>query len=64
MSEKLKLAYISPLPPERTGVAYYSEELVNYLSKYYKIFLISNQKKVSQKLKDRFPVLNIADFKR
>jgi len=64
MSKKPKLAYISPLPPEKTGIAYYSEELVNYLSKYYEIFLITEQKKISQKLKDQFPVLNIEGFKR
>ena len=44
---KLKLAYVSPLPPVKSGIADYSAELIPYLSKYYEIIIISNQEKIS-----------------
>ena len=42
-SKKLKLAYISPFPPLRTGIADYSCELVPYLESYYDIEIINNE---------------------
>lgn len=45
--EKLKLAFVSPLPPERTGIADYSSELLPVLANYYEIILILDQIKVS-----------------
>jgi glycosyltransferase involved in cell wall biosynthesis len=41
-----KLAYVSPLPPEHTGIADYSAELVPELAKYYDIELVTAQFKV------------------
>lgn len=41
--KKPKLAYVSPLPPERTGIAYYSVELLPALSRYYDIEIIVAQ---------------------
>lgn len=41
--EKPLLAYISPLPPERSGIADYSAELLPALSGYYRIEAISDQ---------------------
>ncbi len=41
-----RLAFVSPLPPERTGIAQYSADLLPALSRYYDIVLISDQKKV------------------
>ena len=38
-----KLAYVSPLPPARTGIADYSAELLPELSKYYDIDVIVQQ---------------------
>src|SRR5206468_1528530 len=35
-----KLAYVSPLPPSRTGIAEYSVELIAALSEYYEITCI------------------------
>ncbi|MBE9157723.1 glycosyltransferase [Nodosilinea sp. LEGE 06152] len=43
----LKLAYLSPLPPERSGISDYSAELLCELSKYYEIEVIVSQKNVS-----------------
>lgn len=42
-----KLAYVSPLPPERTGIADYSAELLPELAKYYDIEIVVAQDHVS-----------------
>lgn len=41
--KRLKLAYISPLPPLRSGISSYSTELLPYLANHYDIVLITNQ---------------------
>lgn len=38
-----KLAYVSPLPPERTGIADYSAELLPELAKYYDLTVVVEQ---------------------
>ncbi len=38
-----RLAYVSPLPPERSGIADYSAELLPELARYYDIDVIVNQ---------------------
>ncbi|HWJ96329.1 MAG TPA: glycosyltransferase, partial [Telluria sp.] len=43
---KPKLAYVSPLPPEKSGIADYSAELVPELAKFYDIDLVVGQDKV------------------
>uniref|UniRef100_UPI00374CCA17 glycosyltransferase n=1 Tax=Undibacterium sp. TaxID=1914977 RepID=UPI00374CCA17 len=40
---KPRLAYFSPLPPERSGIADYSAELLPELSRYYEVDLIVDQ---------------------
>jgi len=42
-----KLAYISPLPPERSGIADYSAELLPELTQYYDIDVIVEQETVT-----------------
>jgi glycosyltransferase involved in cell wall biosynthesis len=42
-----KLVYVSPLPPERTGIADYSAELLPALAKYYDIEVVVAQEQVS-----------------
>lgn len=37
---RLKLAYVSPLPPQRSGIADYSAELISALSTHYKVDVI------------------------
>ena len=43
----LKLAFLSPLPPERSGISDYSAELLHELAKYYEIEVIVSQKNIS-----------------
>ena len=38
-----RLAFISPLPPEKTGIADYSAELLPELARYYDIELVTDQ---------------------
>ena len=44
--DRLKLAYVSPLPPLRTGIADYSAELLPGLAKYYDIDVIADQEEI------------------
>lgn len=41
-----KLAYVSPLPPERSGISDYSSELLPELSRFYDIEIITDQETV------------------
>lgn len=45
-NSKPTLAFVSPFPPERTGIADYSAELLPELAKYYQLVLITDQKKL------------------
>lgn len=47
MRERPKLAYVSPLPPERTGIADYSAELLPALAEHFSIDVIVQQPEVS-----------------
>ena len=42
-----RLAYVSPLPPERSGIADYSAELLPELARYYEIEVVLAQDRVS-----------------
>lgn len=42
-STRKRLAFVSPLPPEHTGIAYYSAELLPVLAEHYEIILITDQ---------------------
>lgn len=44
--QKPKLAFVSPLPPKRTGIADYSAELLPALAAYYDIELVVTQERV------------------
>ena len=58
-----RLAFLSPLPLEKTGIAAYSAELLPELSRYYDIDVIVNQKDVSDDfIKANFPVRNTKWF--
>jgi glycosyltransferase involved in cell wall biosynthesis len=41
-----RLAYVSPLPPQRTGIADYSAELLPHLAQHYEIEVISAQEEI------------------
>ena len=45
-TKRPRLAYLSPLPPEHTGIASYSAELLPELAKYYDIDVIVDQDEV------------------
>ena len=49
---KKKLAFVSPLPPERTGIADYSAELLPELSKFYDIELVVAQGNIAPGVQD------------
>ncbi|MCY1274566.1 D-inositol-3-phosphate glycosyltransferase [compost metagenome] len=46
---KPRLAYVSPLPPARSGIADYSAELIPFLADYYDIDVVTDQAKTSEK---------------
>lgn len=46
-TERKKLAFISPLPPEQSGIADYSAELLRELGRYYDIDVIVAQESIS-----------------
>ncbi len=63
LEPRLKLAYISPLPPERSGIADYSAELLPELARYYDIEVIVTQPDVSDPwIKACLPVRQVEWF--
>ena len=63
LGKKLKLAYLSPLPPEKSGIADYSAEILPELSKHYDIDLITNLDVISDPYLDKnFKKFKIDDF--
>lgn len=59
----LRLAYFSPLPPIRSGIADYSHDLLPELGKLAQITLYAdNPAQVNQALVGQFPVRPMADF--
>jgi len=60
---KPKIAFVSPLPPEKSGIAGYSSELLPELASYYDITLIVDQVVVDHPwLTANFPIKDIAWF--
>lgn len=56
-TNKPRLAYVSPLPPQRSGIADYSAALLPELARFYEIELISDESDLSDKhLVACFPV--------
>ena len=59
LNSRRRLAFVSPLPPERTGIADYSAELLPALARHYDIVLIVDQKRVdTATIGMEFPVHN------
>lgn len=57
---KPRLAFVSPMPPERSGISFYSAELLPALAEYYDIELVVNQDTVAEDIDpSRFPVRNV-----
>ncbi|MCG6658029.1 glycosyltransferase [Halomonas campisalis] len=57
-----RLAFVSPLPPQPTGIADYSAELLPYLAEHYEITLVVDQPSVEERLAERYAVIETADF--
>lgn len=58
-----RLAYVSPLPPARSGIADYSTELIPELARFYDIDLIVDQDSVSDDyINANFPLRSVAWF--
>lgn len=60
---KLKLAYISPLPPSRSGIADYSAMLLPALEKYYEIEVVVEHEVSDEWVKKTLPIRDVAWFK-
>jgi glycosyltransferase involved in cell wall biosynthesis len=59
-----KLAYVSPLPPERSGISGYSAELLPELSRHYNIDVIAAQDVVSDPwIKANCPIRSVEWFR-
>jgi glycosyltransferase involved in cell wall biosynthesis len=50
------LALVTPLPPERTGIAGYSAKLLRYLARHYDIVCIVDQEVTDPSFTEEFPV--------
>ena len=63
MSALRRLAYFSPLPPERSGIADYSAELLPYLAELARVTLFATRpEQVAAELQAAFEVRSIADY--
>jgi glycosyltransferase involved in cell wall biosynthesis len=59
----LRIAYFSPLPPARSGIADYSSELLPHLAQYAHITLFAEEPaSVSPDLQQQFPILPITSY--
>ncbi len=59
-----RLAFVSPLPPERTGIADYSAELLPSLERYYDIDVVVDQKAVDDPwVLANYPVRDVPWFR-
>lgn len=64
-SDRPRMAYFSPLPPEAGGVSDYNAELLPELARHYRIDVIVSQRKVSDvQITANHPVRSIEWFKR
>lgn len=58
-----KLAYVSPLPPMRSGIAYYSAQLLPELARHYQLEIISTTGEIEESSSDScYPVRSVDWF--
>jgi glycosyltransferase involved in cell wall biosynthesis len=63
ISTRRQIAFFSPLPPERSGIADYSAELLPYLARWVDVTLFAvRPDRVADSLRERFPIRNIAEY--
>ena len=58
-----KLAYISPLPPERSGISDYSAELLPELGRHYDIDVVVGREVSDLQIADAFPIRTVDWFR-
>lgn len=58
-----KLAYVSPLPPARSGISDYSAELLPELARFYEIDVVVAQEEVAGPIAAAFPVRTVEWFR-
>ncbi len=62
---KPRMAYFSPLPPERSGISEYSAELLPELARFYQVEVVVQQDAVSDKwINANFPIRSVSFFDR
>jgi glycosyltransferase involved in cell wall biosynthesis len=61
-TKRPKVAWLSPFPPQRSGIALYSESLVKGLRPYLEIDLYCDESEVDSELKDEFAVFPLSAF--
>ncbi|ABK14857.1 glycosyltransferase [Methanothrix thermoacetophila] len=65
LNKRPLLAYISPLPPERSGISDYSAELLPELAKYYDIEVVVNHPEVTDPwIRACLPIRSVDYFKK
>ncbi len=58
-----KLAYVSPLPPEKTGIADYSAELIPELTRWYEVEVVVDQHEVADPfIRANCPIRTVEEF--
>ncbi len=63
--QKPKLAYVSPLPPERSGISDYSAELLPVLSKHYDIDVVVKQGEITDTwITKNCKIIQVQEFKK
>lgn len=63
VKKKPRLAFISPLPPERSGISDYSDELLGYLKHHYDIDLISpDTETIDQRISFEHNAISLKQF--
>lgn len=62
LSERPTLAFVSPMPPQPTGIACYSAELLPYLAVYFDITVVVDQPTVALSITESFKVIDAATF--
>lgn len=64
LASRPRLAYLSPLPPQRSGISDYSAELLEELTRWYQIDVIVDQPEVSNSwVRSNCPIRTIEWFK-
>ncbi|WP_434986234.1 glycosyltransferase [Vreelandella zhaodongensis] len=63
-TDKPALAFVSPLPPQATGIASYSAELLPYLTAHFSVTLVIDQPELDAELSEAFEHIDPDTFRR